>query len=113
MKGVYTAFFRLQEEKNIAVGSLGKIRFDPGIYAYTGSGRSNVLKRLERHFSSSKNVYWHIDYFSVEAEPLDFFILPESSEYECILADIVGTIGDPVKDFGSSDCECESHFFRL
>lgn len=113
MKGVYTVFFRLHEDKNIEIGSLGTIEFEKGLYAYTGSGGKNVLKRVKRHVSDSKRVHWHIDYFSQHSEAEDYFILPETTEYECILADIAGAIGEPVEGFGSSDCCCKSHFFKL
>jgi len=113
VKGVYAVLFRLKESKSIKIGALGEITFDRGLYLYTGSGRSNVVKRIERHFSESKNNHWHIDYFSQHADPEDYFILPEKSSFECVLADITGAIGEPVKDFGASDCGCESHFFKL
>jgi len=113
MDAVYAVFFRLKEGKVVEVGALGEIMFESGIYVYVGSGGSNVFKRVERHFSQDKNCFWHVDYFSVEAEPLDYFILPESSSFECVLAGIAGAMGEPVEGFGSSDCGCGSHFFRL
>lgn len=113
MKGVYAAFFMLEEDKRIEVGALGKLDFKRGLYIYIGSGGNNVVKRLERHFSQDKNTHWHIDYFTVYAEPLDYFILPESTEMECELADIAKAIGEPVTGFGCGDCGCDSHFFRI
>lgn len=113
MKGVYLAFFKLEEQKRIEVGALGEISFAPGIYIYSGSAMNNVEKRLERHFSSTENKHWHIDYLSEDAEPLDYFILPEKSDYECVLASLVSEIGGPVESFGSSDCSCRSHLFRI
>ena len=112
MKAVYAAFFKIAEKQVIEVGALGEIDFEPGIYAYIGSAMTNAEKRLKRHFSSSENLHWHIDYFSNVAEPLDYFLLLENSEYECVLADAVSEIGEPVQDFGCSDCGCESHFFK-
>lgn len=113
MKSVYLAFFRLEEKKSIRIGALGDIEFPEGLYVYTGSARNSVEKRLERHFSSVENMHWHIDYFSGDAEPLDYFILPEKSRYECCLADIVSGLGTGIEDFGCSDCSCRSHLFRV
>lgn len=113
MEAVYLAFFRLDSREEIETGALGKIEFSPGIYIYTGSAMKSVEKRLERHFSQQENKHWHIDYFSRKAEPLDYFILPESSEFECFLASILSELGEGIEGFGCSDCDCSSHLFRF
>ncbi len=113
MKGVYCIFLRLEESADLEIGALGELNFAPGVYVYVGSAMNSVEKRLERHFSRPDNQYWHIDYFSDKAEPFDYFILPESSEYECQLADIFSVVGEPVPGFGCSDCSCESHLFKV
>lgn len=113
MKGVYLLFFELSEPKKLQIGALEEIGFDTGTYIYTGSGRNSVEKRIERHFSNPENKFWHIDYFSAEAEPLDYFILPEKSDYECFMAGRLQDWFEPVKGFGSSDCNCDSHLFRI
>lgn len=113
MEGVYTVFLRLEESKSIEIGALGEIKFLPGVYVYVGSGRTNLEKRVRRHFGEVENRHWHIDYFSAEAEAIDSFLLPEESRYECELADILSETGDAVQEFGSSDCDCSSHLFRF
>lgn len=113
MKAVYLAFFKIDETKDIEIGALGGKQFELGTYIYVGSAMTNVEKRLERHFSSTENKHWHIDYFSAEAKPLDSFILPESSEYECVLAEILESFCESIDNFGASDCSCSSHLFRL
>ncbi len=113
MKAVYALFLRLEEEKEIEVGALGEKSFSPGLYVYAGSARNSVESRLERHFSPGKSIHWHIDYFSRVAEPFDYFILPEGSEYECVISGILEEIGESVENFGSSDCDCKSHLYRV
>lgn len=113
MKAVYLAFFEIDEKKSIEIGALGKEQFEPGTYIYVGSAMNNVEKRLERHFSSTENKYWHIDYFSANAKHLDSFILPESSEYECVMAKILESFCESIENFGASDCNCDSHLFRF
>jgi Uri superfamily endonuclease len=113
VKAVYCAFFKIEQKMDIEIGALGEKQFEPGIYIYVGSAMTNVEKRLERHFSKTENKHWHIDYFSAEAEPLDYFILPENSEYECVLAEKLEGFCEPVQKFGSSDCSCNSHLFRF
>lgn len=113
MKGVYLVFFRLNKKRDIDIGALGAITFPSDLYVYTGSAQRSAEKRIERHFSEPENLHWHIDYFSEEAEAVDYFFLPEDSSYECLMASILEDIGEPVKNFGSSDCDCNSHLFRL
>lgn len=113
MKGVYAAIFRLEKTTSIEIGALGNIEFEKGIYVYLGSAMTNAEKRINRHFGEVENLHWHIDYFSEVAEPIDYFLLPESSEYECVLADAVSKLGEPVKGFGCSDCGCSSHMYRV
>lgn len=109
MKAIYLLF--LEISKNVEIGALGEISFD-GKYVYAGSGQTNVRKRLQRHFSGNKNKHWHIDYISGE-NCFDYFILPEDSSYECWMAEKLGKWLKPVESFGSSDCNCKSHLFKI
>lgn len=113
MRGVYTVFFRLEQEACIEVGALGEREFEPGIYVYVGSAMNGVESRIQRHFSDQKKLHWHIDYFSRVANTVDYFILPEKSKYECILAAIVSQFAESIDDFGCSDCDCDSHLFFM
>ena len=96
----------------IEVGRLGKIRFPKGKYFYVGSGKKNLLKRLDRHKKKDKKIFWHIDYLTTNR----FVMINEaelSSRGECELAKGLKVKGfQPVRGFGSSDCRCVSHLFR-
>ena len=113
MKGAYTVFFRLEQTRIIEIGALGEIKFESGLYAYTGSGQTNVEKRVKRHLGDSDSLHWHIDYFSRKAEPVDQFIIPGGAHLECRMAEILSELGEPVQSFGCSDCDCNSHLFRF
>lgn len=113
MKGVYLLFLKNWEEKCIDVGSLGSIKFEKGVYIYCGSGMKNVLKRVERHFSTGKEIHWHIDYVLEKMDLEDYLVIPENSEYECFMAGILEEEFDGVPGFGCSDCKCDSHFFHV
>lgn len=113
MKGVYLVFLKLEEETEIEIGALGALKFEEGLYVYTGSGRKSLVSRVKRHFRDLENFHWHIDYLSSEAEAFDNFLLPESSKYECFMADALESLCEPVDSFGSSDCDCSSHLFRV
>lgn len=113
MKAVYMLMLELEEEREIEIGALGPIKFEEGRYVYIGSAQNSVEKRLQRHFSDDKKLHWHIDYFATEARPYDYFVLPETSEYEQVMASIMEKLGKPVPEFGASDSSKNSHLFRL
>ena len=113
MKGVYLVFIKVDEDTEIEVGALGTIEFKQGVYVYCGSARNSVEKRLQRHYSSDKNIHWHIDYLTSNFQAVDHFILPEKSDYECILSEIMEDLSSPIDSFGSSDCNCNSHLYHL
>jgi Uri superfamily endonuclease len=114
VKGVYTVYFQLEEERGIECGALGEISFEPGTYVYTGSAMNSLESRIHRHFHSQENKHWHIDYFSEVAEPESvFFIFTEDSSLECLMADYFAENGESFEGFGASDCSCSSHLFRI
>ena len=47
----------LLKEGKIRIGSLGKITFKKGFYAYVGSAMNNLEKRVQRHLRKKKNFY--------------------------------------------------------
>jgi Uri superfamily endonuclease len=112
VRGVYAAIFRVGSDTAVEVGTLGEIEFREGLYIYVGSAMNGVEPRLRRHFSEVENRHWHIDYFSAEAEPEDYLVLPAGAEAECRLAEAASRIASPVDGFGASDCDCSSHLFR-
>jgi len=92
MKGSYLLIMELTRDKNIAVGALGIIHFKKGYYAYVGSAMNSIEKRVERHLRKEKKLRWHME--------------------ECRIAKIFLSNGfSYVKNFGASDCNCESHLF--
>jgi len=72
-------------------------------------------KRIERHLRKTKQKFWHIDYLLDDAnvEVLKVFHKKAGRLEECKIAKNISEIGVPVKGFGSSDCKCESHLFKL
>jgi Uri superfamily endonuclease len=115
MKGVYLLIINVQKNIALKVGALGKIDFKKGRYAYVGSAQNNLKKRIQRHLSGNKKKRWHIDYLLMSPH-----VKVESAHYkrakkdeECKIAHMLSSVEEPVKGFGSSDCKCHSHLFRL
>jgi len=105
----------LDKGSEIKVGSLGKTVFEKGDYAYVGSAMNNLEKRIERHESKEKKIFWHIDYLlsSPNAELKKVFVKPSKEKEECKIANRLANAGTPVLGFGCSDCKCKSHLFKV
>ncbi|MBN1330431.1 MAG: GIY-YIG nuclease family protein [Candidatus Heimdallarchaeota archaeon] len=121
-KGSYVLFFSNEYQINLTIGALGVLSFSPGNYIYIGSalGPGGLVKRIERHLQKSKKIFWHIDYltlnnsFSIKS----YFEIYSEISLECIIAKIVKESFNKdniiiYKNFGSSDCCCDSHLFHI
>ena len=86
-KGIYTLILSLAVPKDIRIGALGVITFQPGYYIYAGSALgSGGLSRVARHIRFYRERYrkakWHIDYLMEHTvfcgdnagEPLAYFL---------------------------------------
>ncbi|MGM5482295.1 MAG: GIY-YIG nuclease family protein [Nanobdellota archaeon] len=115
LKGVYLLIISVKEATKIKIGALGKINFEKGKYCYVGSAQNNLKKRIERHLSKEKNIRWHIDYLLQDKNSLisEIYYKQAQKEKECKTAQQISKENSFVKDFGSSDCRCASHLFKL
>ncbi len=111
MKGTYVLLVELSEPKYIEVGRLREIEFQNGFYAYVGSALNGLENRIERHLEDEKKLHWHIDYLLSESDVEKVLFGVSEERKECDLARAVADSFKMVKDFGSSDCGCDSHLF--
>ncbi|MFC1509706.1 DUF123 domain-containing protein [Candidatus Omnitrophota bacterium] len=111
MKGSYIVLMKVEEECPIQVGRLGEINFHSGYYAYVGSAFTNLEKRIHRHFSTEKKVFWHIDYLLEKAEIFEALYSEISVKQECRIIGRMSEKFASVSGFGCSDCSCRSHLF--
>ena len=112
--GDYILILNLKKAKKIHIGRLGEKKFPKGYYCYVGSARKNLTKRIERHKRTRKNLHWHIDYLRNSTEFIAALPVRSSDRLECEIADALSHIATlPVPGFGSSDCSCSSHLFRM
>ena len=116
-KGVYLLTFSIPSEIEVEVGKLGRYSFLPGRYVYVGSGMGGVFARVKRHLCGCQSKRWHIDYLLENASDIKAVIyLTEDKEMECSLSSLVRSIPgsqNPVRGFGSSDCNCCSHLYLV
>jgi len=116
LRGVYILFLRVLDDMKLRVGGLGEIELEKGLYAYVGSAQNNLEKRLARHKSKAKRLRWHIDYLTSSDKVIveSAYAYELLKEYECRIAELLARIFQKaVRGFGSSDCRCSSHLFKL
>jgi Uri superfamily endonuclease len=115
LKGIYVLIITIKNEISPTIGALGKMKFKPGLYAYVGSAQSNLEQRIKRHLRKNKRLFWHIDYLlNDNATAISkVFVKNAVRTEECAVADILRTESESVERFGSSDCSCKSHLFRI
>jgi len=116
--GTYTLVLAVPEQTTVTVGALGPHSFDSGWYAYVGSalgpgGFARVDRHRELAAGERDSQHWHIDsLLGHSLVRLDAICQTIGVDGECAVATRID--GDPVADFGCSDCDCHSHlFFRL
>ena len=113
MKGCYCLIINLDETSEIEIGKLGKINFTKGHYVYVGSAMNSLESRIKRHLSDDKKLHWHIDYLSknVNCHINEVIYNVSDEKIECRLAQFISNQSSSIKNFGSSDCVCESHLY--
>ncbi len=115
MKGLYILVLYISDnDVCIRVGALGYRRFKAGYYAYVGSGGISLIKRVLRHFRSSKKVKWHIDYITTRYTPRYAILIVDPYVSEEYLALLLSEEFEVIKNFGSTDMrKSKGHLFYL
>ena len=115
LKGVYVLIIQVDEDTDVNVGAIGRLTFKKGLYAYVGSAQNNLEQRVKRHLRKEKRKFWHVDYLLGNEATKVVEVLYEQADKteECAIAGVIGERGEPMDGFGSSDCSCKSHLFRI
>jgi len=115
MKGAYLLLIDVKKDIKIKIGKLGILNLKKGNYVYVGSALNNLNKRIERHLSKNKKLHWHIDYLlkNKNSKIKKVFYKGSNKKQECEFAKKILKFSIPVKNFGSSDCKCGSHLFKI
>ena len=77
-------------------------------------GPGGVISRLKHHSKVSKKPHWHLDYLRAETEFHEAYALCSPERKECEWAGLMAqneVASEPLKGFGSSDCQCSTHLF--
>ncbi|MEM1945626.1 MAG: GIY-YIG nuclease family protein [Candidatus Caldarchaeum sp.] len=109
-RGTYVLAIHLPVSRRLKIGALGYRDLEKGYYVYVGSGRRNLIRRVERHLKKHKPIRWHIDYITslTETKPIQVAVTNKVG-VECILSSKLAAEGKPLSKIGSSDCHCTTH----
>ena len=113
MKGCYCLVIYIKKKSKIGIGKkLGVLEFKKGIYVYVGSAMNSLEARLNRHLSDNKKLHWHVDYLLKDdnCKIIDI-IYNIDKKVECDISQHLKTHAVGIKNFGCSDCSCESHLY--
>jgi len=115
MKGIYALVIAVRRNIVVDAGALHHVQLRKGFYVYVGSAQTGIEKRVGRHLSTAKRKFWHVDYLlsTKGTSVLGVFQMPGPKSRECEVARRLDSVGTAVDNFGSSDCHCRSHLFRV
>ena len=116
--GTYVLILRLGRTRHLEIGRLGRQRFPAGHYLYVGSARGpgGLAARLAHHWRTTDRPHWHIDHLRRGGPPVGAGIRAGAIALECRWAGRLAGLDvlEPgPAGFGSSDCRCLTHLFRL
>ena len=117
-KGSYLFIFLLKSEISFKTKGGKGFKLPPGLYIYVGSafGSGGIEARIKRHLKRKKKLHWHLDWVTTSKhfEFLDFVPF-YNRRWECKLAKFLEGLGifETIEGFGSTDCNCRGHLFRL
>ncbi len=109
--GIYILKIKLDHPTTLTYGKNHTSHFPKGYYYYVGSALNNLRARINRHLSQEKKIHWHIDYLLKQATIEHIYYKITTEKEECPLAQKLTQKLDSIPNFGSSDCNCESHLF--
>jgi sugar fermentation stimulation protein A len=113
-RGIYLIILRIRRPRSLSVGKLGTFVFPPGFYVYVGSAMRGLDRRMARHRRKRKRLHWHIDVLRSVAEFRSALAIRTSAPLECDMARAMRGIAEwCIPNFGSTDCDCDTHLFGL
>lgn len=115
--GTYALTLLVERPRLVTIGKARRrVRFERGLHVYVGSalGPGGLGARLRRHLSAPKRLHWHIDYLLLRATLFGALVVASPRRVECAWALWFARRADEcIEGFGSSDCSCKGHLFRL
>ncbi len=119
-RGIYALVLEVLRNLELAIGSLGSVRIESGMYCYIGSARGfgGLRARIAHHLRRSKpRLWWHIDYLTTQHEVriLHIIYAVTNQDLESCFAKTVNETrcwNPAIPRFGSTDRRDYTHLFR-
>ena len=113
-RGSYLIVLKLERDRTLVIGNLGKVKLLKGYYCYAGSAGKDLTQRIARHQRLTKKKHWHIDHLRDHGSFIAGIPIRSSADRENEVAAAVGRVADwSLPGFGCTDCTCESHLFGM
>lgn len=114
LSGTYALLLRAETERSLAVGPLGTLHLQSGVYVYVGSafGPGGVRARVKRHVRDDGARHWHVDYVWAVTRLAAVWYTHDADRRECTWAGVLRRMEDarvPLEGMGVSDCTCVAH----
>ena len=85
-----------------------------GFFAYVGSAKNGLSKRLSRHLKKEKKLFWHIDYLLDKREVEIYKIYISKRQIEKLVAKFLERLYNPIPGFGNGDNKkVKGHLFKI
>lgn len=116
-KGAYILLIKVENDLMLEIKSLKNPHVEKGTYLYCGSanGPGGIGARVARYLKRDKKPHWHVDRLTIAFGVRAFCVFEGQSE--CALVEHLRSfpkMAQPIKTFGSSDCEnCFSHLVKI
>jgi len=115
--GTYLLLLECNNEAELSIGKLGEMVTEPGFYLYVGSacGPGGIQARINHHMQIAVRPHWHIDYLRTVAGLVNAWCAYGSRcehEWAYRLSQSEAA-KEPLKGFGSTDCDCTTHLFSF
>jgi Uri superfamily endonuclease len=117
LPGTHLLLLACDRQTELSIGRLGKMNTRHGYYLYVGSafGPGGVQARIRHHERITARPRWHLDYLRTVTGFVDAWcVYQRRCEHQWaqkLLQDKRTAM--PLKNFGSSDCNCVTHLFYL
>jgi len=114
--GTYALLLINQKTGPLRIGRLGTLELHRGFYIYVGSafGPGGLAARLQHHRRIARRPHWHFDYLRAVCDLVEVWYTTDTVRREHLWANAVAQwlgVCVPMREFGSSDCECPTHLF--
>lgn len=108
--GTFGLLLEVASERTTEVGSLGSVRFPPGVYAYAGEAKRGFDRRVGRLVDAESRARRHVDRIVDDVADREAVRFPGAVDACDLATHVARAPGSlPVIGFGATGCTCLTH----